>query len=83
MEEEQPILQDSQDSQIQLQRPEALGGAWVYIEEVVRGIIDGAVPESGSEDSSQESGQEEEITEGLEEWNAWAMEEGNAGYGYH
>ena len=49
---------------------------------MVRGIIDGAVPESGSEDSSQESGQEEEITEGLEEWDAWAMEEGNAGYGY-
>ena len=81
--EERPIVQPH-EQQIERRGPEAFGDAWIYVEEVVRGIIDRAVPDSESKDSSEESGQEEEAraTEEIEAWGAWAMEEGNAGYGY-
>ena len=79
-------MQESHEQQIERRGPAAFGEAWVYIEEVVRGIIDRAVPdiESGNSTCSEEGEREEEAqaTEGAEEWYTWTMEEGNAGYGY-
>ena len=46
--EERPIVQESHKQQIERRGPEAFGEAWIYIEEVVRGIIDRAVPGSES-----------------------------------
>ena len=76
-----PIVQEPHEQQIERRGPEAFGEAWIYIEEVVRGIIDQAVPDSESGESGEESEQEEEAqaTEGIEAWDAWTMEEGNAG----
>ena len=83
--EEQPILQETHEQQEGGQRgPESLGENWIYIEEVVRGIVDQASSEGEANEPNSEVEPEEEAQteEGFGEGHFWTMDEGNAGYGY-